>query len=126
MNEHIRKYLAKIEPQWHPFLEKLADTVHAHDPKRPSWGPEDESWIKLVKHLDGIAAAYVSWQGAGESINEHGAVDDARILELIQPCGLSETDQRVLISACKQFLQDWRALEPEILDEEASDDDAPN
>jgi hypothetical protein len=125
MNEKMREYITKIQPQWRPFLEKLADTVHAHNPKRRGWGPEDESWANLVNHLDGIAAAYVAWQGARISLNEHGAVDDARILELIEPCGLSEADQRVFVSACQQCLRDWRELQRKISDEAENENDAP-
>jgi len=113
----LEKYLALIEPQWHPFLEKIADTVHPLDPAPHRWSPQDESWFKLVNHLNGIAAAYVAWQGAGTLINEHGDIDDARVLELIQPCGLSETNQRLFLSVCQQLVRDLQKLQQDASEE---------
>lgn len=126
MNEKTRKYIAKLESNWPQFLENLADKVHPSDPRRLDWTPDHESWFQLVRHLDGIAAAYVAWQGTGCIVNEHEPVDDARILELIEPCGFSETDQHVFLLACKQLLRDFRELQPRSLDDEGDEEPETN
>jgi hypothetical protein len=126
MDDKIREYIDRIKPNWRPFLERLADTVHAHNPERQGWGPEDESWIKLVNHLDGVATAYVAWQGLGISENGYGPIDDARVLELIQPCGLSQIDQQVFLTSCRQFLKDLLKIKARISGEEENETDAPN
>jgi hypothetical protein len=127
MTKKIREHIAMLETNWRPFLEKLADTVHPRDPSnpdRPDWTPEDESWWQLVNYLDGVTVAYVAWQSEGLTVNEHASpVDDARILELIEPCGLSEADRRVFVLTCQQLVQDRRKLYPKIPNE--SEDDAP-
>jgi hypothetical protein len=110
MNKPMRAYIAELEPKWRPFLEKLADSQHPHDESRPGWGPQDEAWIQMVAHLDHVAAAYAAWHGAGYLINDFGPVDDARLVELVEPCLTRDADRRVFLATCQQFARDLRAL----------------
>jgi hypothetical protein len=118
----LNAYVAKLESRWRPFLEKLADAEHPHDSSRPGWGPQDEAWIQMVNHLDGIAAAYVAWQAEGKTINECGPIDDARLLELIEPCIRHEADRRVFLATCKHHVAEWQELNKSaVSDPEESD-----
>ena len=116
--DKLNAAIAKLERSWRPFLERIADAEHPLDPSRPGC---NEAWFQLVNHLNGLAAAYVAWQGQGRTINEYGPVDDARFIELIEPCIRNEADRRVFLATCKRLADEWRELnesEPEPESEE--------
>lgn len=112
MNDEIRAYISLIEPQWHRFLEQVADAQHPRDPDRAGWGPEDEAWRATYLHLDHVAAAYVAWNAKGITINEWGPVDDRRLMELVEPYIRGEADRRVFLATCQRLMCEWRNLDP--------------
>ena len=111
--------IARLQKSWRPYLEKLADAEHPIDPLRPG---SNEAWFHLVDHLDHLATAYVAWQGQGKIINEYGEVDDARLIELIEPCIRNEADRRVFLATCKHFAAEWRELNKRPPEESDSED----
>jgi hypothetical protein len=103
-------HLASLRESWRIFLERLADVEHPHDSSRQGWGPEDEWWIKLVNYPDGLAAAYVAWNATAEAISDYGPLDDARLVELIEPCLRREKDRRTFLARCKREAAAFRTL----------------
>jgi len=109
MDEGLRAYLAELGPKWDAFLDQLADLEHPHDPATRGWAPGDEAWFQARRHLDRIAAAYVAWQADGIAVNQCGqGMDDARLLELIEPYIQREASRRVFLATCQQLAQEWK------------------
>jgi len=109
MDEELHAYYVSLEPKWNAFLDQLADLEHLSDPSNMRWRPEDEAWYQARQHLDHIAAAYVGWQAEGVVVNEWGpGMDDARLLELIEPYIRHESSRTVFLATCQQFVREWK------------------
>jgi hypothetical protein len=84
------------------FLEELADAEHPVE--------RDGAWLKMVNYLDQLACSYIVWQARRIKVNRFGPVDDARLLELLEPYLHNEADRRVFVATCKRFVIEFHDL----------------